>query len=108
MCVQARAPSADSRQGERDPRSHRARRSLVCPDGKAVGMDIDFLCLDEGKALYAVREGGSRLFVGTRGECERFAEIHTRKVLEERAEGGRIQRHRPFVTRTYRVSRMHA
>ena len=71
-------------------------------------MTIEFHCVDDGRRLYAVREFGSQLFVGTRGECDRFLEIHLQKVVDQRIEDNRIRRHRPFMARRYRVSRMHA
>ena len=72
-------------------------------------MDIVFTCLQDGQGLYAVREHGSDLFVGSREECGRFLAIHRRKVLEEREHDRRGHRHAPIRVRTYRAPRrLHA
>ncbi len=68
-------------------------------------MDIVFSCLQDGQSLYAVREHGSDLFVGTRDECGRFLALHNEKVLDERERDRRGLRHAPFEVRTYRAPR---
>ncbi len=47
-------------------------------------MEVVFRCLSEGKRLYSVRRQGLEIFVGSIEECARFAELHHRKVREER------------------------
>lgn len=71
-------------------------------------MNIVFHCLERGRRLYAVRRQGEDLFVGTREQCDRFREIHERKVLEERAKEVTPVRRAPFEVRTYRKSKVHA
>lgn len=71
-------------------------------------MDIVFMCLQQGKRLYSVSRQGEQLFAGTRDECERYLEIHNRKILDERENDLRIPRPRPYRPRAYRVGKMHA
>jgi hypothetical protein len=66
-------------------------------------MELMFKCLQAGKKFYALTRHGEEIFVGTRGECQRFLEIHNAKVLAEREEMRRIPRARPFPVRTYQV-----
>ena len=66
-------------------------------------MEIVFLCLERGTKIYAVRRHGLDVFAGSEDECERFLQLHTRKVLEEREEARRPQRARPYAARTYRA-----
>ncbi len=47
-------------------------------------MELVFRCLDGGRKLYGVVRQGREIFVGTREECGRFVDLHTRKVLRER------------------------
>ena len=68
-------------------------------------MEVRFLCLQGGKNFYSVRLNGEEIFVGTRAECDRFIDIHNRKVAEEKAEQAQTPRSRPFVVRTYRQAR---
>jgi hypothetical protein len=69
-------------------------------------MEIEFRCIEAGRKLFSIRRQGEEIFVGTEGECRRFLEIHTRKVLEERENDLKVQRQPPFVVRTYRRSKM--
>ena len=69
-------------------------------------MERVFLCVQAGRKLYSVRRQGQEIFVGTPAECDRFLEIHTQKVAEERANDLRPQRARPFVVRRYRQPRI--
>jgi hypothetical protein len=71
-------------------------------------MEIVFLCLQNGRKFYSVRLNGQEIFVGTQGECDRFLEIHNRKVDEERVEHSRTPRARPYTVRTYRQARAQA
>lgn len=66
-------------------------------------MEIVFLCLERGTKIYAVRRNGLDVFAGALEECERFLQLHTRKVLDEREEAKRPARARPFTARTYRA-----
>ena len=66
-------------------------------------MDIVFLCLERGTKIYAVRRNGQDLFAGARAECERFLQLHSCKVQEEREDEKRVPRARPFTARTYRA-----
>lgn len=68
-------------------------------------METVFLCLQGGRKLYSVRLNGQEIFVGTQGECERFLQIHDRKVAEERADQERTPRAKPVAIRTYRQVR---
>jgi hypothetical protein len=65
-------------------------------------MQVHFKCLNEGKRLYSVSRNQREVFVGTRGECVRFLEIHNSKVAQEHTEWLRTPRARPVVIRTYR------
>jgi hypothetical protein len=69
-------------------------------------MEVLFLCLQNGKKFYSVRLNGEEIFVGTRGECDRFLEIHNRKVDEERVGLQKTPRARPVSIRTYRQARV--
>ena len=72
-------------------------------------MELTFVCLQDGRRLYAVRQYGRELFVGTRAECTRYLEIHNQKVLEEHRAARANPRMRPYTARTYRVARkLHA
>ena len=72
-------------------------------------MNIEFLSLQGGRRLYAVREYGEELFVGTRDECDRFLEIHNQKVLQEQQDDGRHRRNQAYDVRVYRMSsKLHA
>jgi hypothetical protein len=69
-------------------------------------MERVFLCIQGGRKLFSIRRQGQEIFVGSPAECDRFLEIHARKVAEERAEDQRPQRARPFVVRRYRQPRI--
>ncbi|MFV1958944.1 MAG: hypothetical protein ACC662_05980 [Planctomycetota bacterium] len=71
-------------------------------------MEIVFLCLEGGKRLYGVRRQGLEIFAGTRDECDRFLDLHRRKAAAEREDDQRPHRARPYLARTYHVSKMHA
>ena len=49
-------------------------------------MELVFHCLDAGRKLYGVLRQGREIFVGGKEECERFLELHQRKVERERAD----------------------
>ena len=77
--------------------------------GKGRHMEVVFRCLRRGKRLFSVVSFGQELFVGTRGECARFLDIHNHKVLEQREEDLRPPRRRALVARSYRTSvKLHA
>ena len=65
-------------------------------------MELVFSCLQNGKKYYTVRLNGHRLFTGTSGECERFLEIHNRKVADEQEMDRKPRRNRTVTIRTYR------
>jgi hypothetical protein len=71
-------------------------------------MDIRFLCLEGGKKFYAVRLSGEDIFVGTRGECDRFIAIHEEKVALAQQEALRGPRSRAMPVKTYRTSKLRA
>ena len=71
-------------------------------------MDVEFVCIEAGKRLYAVRSFGQHMFTGTRDECRRFHEVRLAKLRNERVGELRPHRHAPFAARTYRVSKIHA
>ena len=72
-------------------------------------MDVEFVCIEGGKKLYAVRSFGQDLFTGTREECKRFQDVRQAKLRDERASALKPHRHAPFVAHTYHVtSKMHA
>jgi len=71
-------------------------------------MDVEFVCVEQGKKLYSVRSFGQSLFTGTQGECQRFQEIRLAKLRGEREADARPFRHPAFVARTYRVSNLGA
>jgi hypothetical protein len=71
-------------------------------------MDVEFVCIEGGQKLYAVRSFGQDLFTGTRDECRRFQDVRQSKLREERATELRPHRHAPFVARSYHVSKIHA
>jgi len=73
-----------------------------------LAMDIRFLCLEHGRKYYAVRLSGEDIFVGTRGECDRFIAIHDQKVAVAQAEALRGPRSRAMPAKTYRVSKLRA
>ena len=71
-------------------------------------MDVEFVCIEGGRKLYAVRSFGQDLFTGTSEECRRFQDVRQAKLLGERAGELRPHRHAPFVARTYHASKIHA
>ena len=71
-------------------------------------MDVEFVCIEGGRKLYAVRSFGQDLFTGTRDECRRFLDVRQSKLRDERATELRPHRHAPFVARSYHVSKIHA
>jgi hypothetical protein len=66
-------------------------------------MDVVFLCIQGGKSFYRVVLNGQEIFVGTRGECTRFIEIHNEKVAQEHIDQQKTPRGRPVSIRTYQV-----
>ncbi len=71
-------------------------------------MEVIFFCIQGGKRLYRVRLNGQEIFVGAHDECERFMEIHNRKVAQQLQDEQRVPRARPFPVRTYRQLRAQA
>ena len=72
-------------------------------------MDVEFVCIEGGKKLYAVRSFGQDLFTGTRDECRRFQDVRRAKLTDERASALKAHSHAPFVAHSYHVvSKMHA
>ena len=71
-------------------------------------MDVRFLCLEGGKKFYAVRLNGEDIFVGTRGECDRFLVIHEEKVALAQSEALRGPRSRAMPVKTYRTLKARA
>ena len=71
-------------------------------------MDVEFVCIEGGKRLYAVRSFGQDMFMGSRDECRRFQEVRLAKLRSERIGELRPHRHAPFAARTYHVSKIHA
>jgi hypothetical protein len=71
-------------------------------------MEVLFLCLQGGRRFYSVRLNGQEIFVGTRGECDRFIAIHNQKVDQEQAEARRVPRARAVAIRTYKQVKLHA
>lgn len=68
-------------------------------------MEILFKSLQEGKRYYSVRLNGNNLFTGTKGECERFLDLHRLKVAEQHDLDRKPRRNRPVTVRTYRQAR---
>jgi hypothetical protein len=71
-------------------------------------MDIRFLCLQGGRQYFEVVLQGEPIFVGSRGECDRFMAIHEEKVAHDQAEDLRDPRSRSVPVRVYRHSRARA
>lgn len=71
-------------------------------------MDVEFVCIESGRKLYAVRAFGQALFTGSRDECRRFLDVRQAKLRCERE--GELKPHRtaPFVAHSYHVAKMHA
>ena len=46
-------------------------------------VDLEFAFRRYGRNFYRVLKGGRELFVGLKGECERFVRIHVEKVVRE-------------------------
>ncbi len=68
-------------------------------------MEILFKSLQEGQRYYTVRLNGNDLFMGSKGECERFLELHRQKVAEQHDLERKPRRNRPVSVRTYRQAR---
>jgi len=71
-------------------------------------MEIVFLCIQDGKRYYGVQRNGEQIFAGTRGECDRYLDLHARKVADERLDEQKEFRTRPFAPRVYRHQRLQA
>lgn len=67
-------------------------------------MELVFRCLESGRRLYAVVRQGQDIFVGSEEECERFLDLHDRKVRDERDQDRRAPRHAPMRTKAYHVA----
>ena len=70
----------------------------------AATLDVEFAFRRYGRNFYRVRKGGEHLFLGLKGECERFMRIHVEKVTREIL---RVTppRDRRFRVRSFRVLR---
>ena len=56
-----------------------------------------------GRKIYRVLRNGNQIFIGTRGECNRFIRLHLKKAEKETRDLSRHRRARPFEKR-HRVS----
>lgn len=84
--------------------------SSGAPTGAQRGleMDVEFVCIEGGRKLYAVRSFGQDLFTGSRDECRRFQDVRLAKLCCEREGERRPHRSAPFVAHSYHISKMHA
>jgi hypothetical protein len=73
----------------------------------AATLDVEFAFHQHGRRFYRVRKGGREIFLGLRGECERYARIHVDKVLREILRVA-PPRDRRFRVRSFRVLRRRA
>ncbi|MCC7137758.1 MAG: hypothetical protein IT460_04945 [Planctomycetes bacterium] len=71
-------------------------------------MHVRFLCLEGGRQYYEVVLQGESIFIGTRGECDRFMAIHEEKVARAQAEALRDPRSRAVPVRVCRQARARA
>ena len=52
-------------------------------DAAAATLEIRHAFRRHGRSFYRVLKGGRELFLGMKGECDRFARIHVEKVMRE-------------------------
>ena len=52
-------------------------------EAAAANLEIRFAFRRYGRSFYRVLKGGRQLFLGLRGECDRFVRIHVEKVVRE-------------------------
>ena len=71
-------------------------------------METRFFCLQGGRQYFEVLLQGESIFVGTRGECDRFMRLHDEKVASEQADSQRDPRSRSVPVRIYRHTRARA
>jgi hypothetical protein len=70
-------------------------------------VDLEFAFRKYGRNFYRVLKGGREIFLGLKGECERYIRIHVEKVLREILRVTPPRDRRPKV-RSFRVLRRRA